>query len=182
MTQTECAISGCAKHQKSRGWCSKHYARWAKHGDPEFTLRPTWHQPPEVRFFAKVDVGDCWHWTGGTKNGGGYGSFWGDGGPVLAHRWLYEHLVRKLTTEETLDHLCRNRLCVNPDHIEPVPIRVNVLRGECPPSQNKRKTHCPQGHPYSGDNLRVYARPGGKPSRYCRACMRRHNQKEKVGA
>lgn len=68
-----------------------------------------------------------------------------------------------------LDHTCRNRGCVNPEHLEPVTTQVNTLRGIGPTAENARKTHCKHGHPLEGDNL--YVDPEGK--RKCRACMER---------
>lgn len=163
-----CSISGCSRVLVARGWCGTHYARWRNHGDPSYTERPTWGQPDHVRFFAKVDAeGDCWQWTGSTSPNG-YGGFIG----IKAHRWAWTYLVGPIPEGLELDHLCRNRSCVNPDHLEPVPRLVNMRRGYSLLAMNARKTHCPKGHPYAGENLRIYTRPGGTPSRYCRACSR----------
>ncbi|MBO0884191.1 MAG: HNH endonuclease [Mycobacterium sp.] len=85
-----------------------------------------------------------------------------------AHVFAYELLVGPIPTGMQLDHLCRNRSCVNPDHLEPVSQRVNLLRGATQPAFNTAKTHCPQGHPYEGDNL-AFNRDG---SRFCRTCSR----------
>lgn len=167
---TDCSIEGCAKKRVARGWCGTHYARWRRHGDPLRTLRPTWRQPAEVRFFAKVDAsGVCWEWIG-FIHPTGYGRFGGGMDCHQAHRWAWLHLVGSIPSGMEPDHLCRNRRCVNPDHMELVSHRVNVLRGAAPTARNAHKTHCPKGHPYAGANLRVYARPGGKPSRYCVTC------------
>lgn len=88
----------------------------------------------------------CWLWTGAVREG--YGAF---KDPVtkrtkVAHRGVYELLVGPIT-EKTLDHLCRVRSCVNPDHLEPVSYQENILRGEGASAVNARKTHCVQGHP-----------------------------------
>jgi hypothetical protein len=138
--------------------------------------------PPEVkdllpglpeRFCAKTSVEDAGHetpcvvWTG-AKQRDGYGTFQMDGKSSLAHRVSYEALVGQVPTGLELDHLCRVRACVRPDHLEPVTTRVNVLRGEGPTAVNAAKTHCPQGHPYSPENTRK--RPCGR--RMCRTCDR----------
>jgi hypothetical protein len=89
-----------------------------------------WNPQPAIeRAFDKLDVGDCWEFTGSlvTK---GYGQIRGDDGPlVLVHRLVYEYLVGPIPPGMQLDHLCRNRRCCNPDHLEPVTNRANVLRG-----------------------------------------------------
>lgn len=117
------------------------------------------------RFWAKVrKTPECWWWTG-SVGGGGYGRFYRGGGKEAAHRWAYRHEVGPIPEGLTLDHLCRNRPCVRPSHLEPVSLRENILRGEGAGVFNSRKTHCPQGHPYDEANTRWYR--GG---RYCRAC------------
>lgn len=81
----------------------------------------------EERFWAKVDVGVCWLWTGST-NGNSYGRFSLDGRMVPAHRWAYEALVGPIPPGLQIDHLCRVPLCVNPDHLEPVSQADNKRR------------------------------------------------------
>jgi hypothetical protein len=76
-------------------------------------------------------------------------------------------LVGDLPDELTIDHLCRVRACCNPDHLEPVSVAVNILRGEGPAALNARKTHCQHGHPLNASNVRVET--GGL--RRCRACQ-----------
>ena len=127
--------------------------------------------PPELRFAAKTVLLDdgCIQWTG-SKSSTGYGTFYnGHGSSVMAHRWAYEHHVGPIPDGHRLDHLCRNRACVNPEHLEPVTQRQNLMRGDTIPAANAAKTHCPQGHPYSGDNL--YVPPGASNNRHCRACI-----------
>lgn len=115
----------------------------------------------------------CIVWLGGL-NGVGYGQFYkgrsslDETGKTYAHRWSYEYHVGPIPDGLHLDHLCRNRRCVNPDHLEPVTIRENLLRGESPSAKHAVKTHCPAGHPYSGSNLHLT--PSGQ--RKCRACDR----------
>jgi hypothetical protein len=121
--------------------------------------------PPEVRVWRFVDAyGDCWDWTGG-KGTGGYGHFKVSRYKcVIAHRYVWELLVGPIPAGLELDHLCRRRHCVNPDHLEPVTKQVNNQRR--PPGVGHRKESCIHGHPMSGDNLIVAA--SGR--RYCRTC------------
>ena len=81
----------------------------------------------------------------------GYGRFYINGRGALAHRWSYEFHVGPIPDGLVIDHLCRNRACVNPSHLEPVPQSANVQRGNGPALRVERAlaaTHCPNGHPY----------------------------------
>lgn len=120
------------------------------------------------RFWEKVDKsGDCWEWTAYKLQGYGrfgVGGSYKNGGRILyAHRWSYEQMIGPIPKGLTIDHLCRNRACVNPDHLEPVTAAENTRRGG-----RSLITHCPKGHPYSGENLMSH--PDG--SRRCRECNR----------
>jgi hypothetical protein len=125
---------------------------------------------PEERFREKVviDPSGCWKWAGGRIKG--YAQFSVGGKYVLAHRWSYEHHVGPIPPGLVIDHLCRTPCCVNPAHLEPVPMRVNTERGvlyETLTANAKKKTHCKRGHPLFGDNLRIDSRG----DRGCRSCQ-----------
>lgn len=126
-----------------------------------------------ARFWIKVDLSvadGCWPWTGTIIPGKGYGSFKVNGQAVRVHRFAYELLVGPIPAGLQIDHLCRNRACVNPAHMEPVTNRENVLRGKGPSAENARKTHCARGHPFTPEN--VYRQPSRPHSRECRECAR----------
>jgi len=127
------------------------------------------------RFMEKVSVvaeTGCWEWLGYRENGYGRFSVSTASLSQKAHRVSYELHVGPIPEGLTLDHLCRNRACVNPAHLEPVPFATNVLRGESPPASNARKTHCPKGHPYDDENTLINPTNG---YRGCRACIHERN-------
>ena len=113
----------------------------------------------------------CWIFHGKPSKEG-YASFWREGQSVLAHRAFYEHYVGIVPEGLTLDHLCRVRLCVNPQHLDPVTNRENILRGVGPSAVNAAKTHCKHGHEFTPENTYHYTTPAGGPGRNCRQCQR----------
>ena len=126
-------------------------------------------RPVADRFFAKVNMtSDCWEWIAG-KSRNGYGMFYLDRlqSKALAHRVAYQNMVGPIPQGRELDHLCRNRACVRPEHLEPVTRRENLLRGT---SWNGSKTHCYQGHEYTEANTWWGERENGRYRR-CRMCM-----------
>lgn len=87
----------------------------------------------------------------------------------MAHRVVYEAFGGKIAKGLHLDHLCRNRACVNPEHLEPVTARTNILRGTCPAALNVNKSHCKWGHEFNARNtLRRPDHPGWRACRKCR--------------
>jgi hypothetical protein len=125
------------------------------------------------RFWSKVEAtGFCWLWKESTVRG--HGSFFLSRaeGKVYAHRWAYEYLVGPIPEGLELDHLCRVRHCVNPDHLEPVTHRTNFLRGYAVGAQSMRRGTCPNGHEYTPEN--TYVRKDGQ-GRQCKTCNRRKN-------
>lgn len=125
--------------------------------------------PTTDPFWSKVDAsGDCWEWTGGT--GKGYGRAKNRSGlSKQAHRVAYELLVGPVPEGLQIDHLCRNRTCVNPDHLEVVTSRVNTRRGFSFAGLRARQTECVNGHAFDAAN--TYLRPDNG-TRVCRICVR----------
>lgn len=128
-----------------------------------------------ARFMSKVvkQPNGCWQWIGARKGGGqAYGAFRLSRRLAYAHRVAHELFVGPIPDGLQLDHLCRNTLCVNPDHLEVVTSRVNTLRGDSPLAEYARRTHCAQGHRFTPENT-FRRRDGG---RGCLACRRAHRR------
>lgn len=147
-TKLYCRSPGCQNtNEKSRlrtGLCTRHYMRELRGYQPE---------PPDdsVRFWSKVNkTENCWLWLGG-QNGLRYGQVWltKKKGHCVAHRFAYEEIVGKVPEGLVLDHICRVRHCVNPDHLEPVTFAENIRRGI-----NSTRETCRNGHPFDGKNAK----------------------------
>lgn len=171
-----CTVEDCETGQRAKGLCVKHLQRMNKYGTTDLP-----HREPasiESRFWPKVQpTGFCWEWIG-ARDPNGYGVF--NLGVAhnnrldRAHRVAWELLIGPISHGLHIDHLCRNRGCCNPDHLEPVTPRVNTMRGMAPTLIVARTGICQRGH--SLDD--AYVRPD-TGARMCRPCMnarqRRHH-------
>ena len=144
-------------------------------------------QPMDQRLIQKIDQrpDGCWNWTGSISDAG-YGRIMvgsrTDGSRRLAyaHRVAFETFVGPIGDGLELDHLCRNRACVNPAHLDPVTPQTNMLRSEAPCAAQAAQTRCKRGHAF--DSANTYVNRG---KRYCRACHRERQAKwlaNKAGA
>lgn len=163
----ECESAGTAGH----GYCEKHYRRYQRHGSPHATSRIVGDDV--ARFWSYVNKsgpGSCWNWTGGMSHDG-YGVLRIANRTAYMPRFSYELAHGPIPSGMEPDHLCRNRACVNPDHLEPVTHKENILRGVSPQAINARKTHCKRGHEFTPENTYITPSSGG---RNCRQCLAIH--------
>lgn len=117
--------------------------------------------------WANVEpTGFCWNWRKPLDKDG-YGTAHFGNKRYRAHRLSYETLVGPIPEGLVIDHLCRNKACVNPDHLEPVTNKENLLRGFTETRYHSTKTHCKNGHEYNEENTQF-----GNSQRYCRPCAR----------
>lgn len=172
-----CSIPECNSPARRESFCWRHWAFWDATGDPLSTVQLLRNASPftrMMRFVVEDTATGCWMWTGG-KNGDGYGlaKLIRPGLPAstqMAHRAVYKALVGPIEAE-SLDHLCRVRACVNPEHMEPVSMKVNTRRGNTLAARYAERTHCDKGHEFSPENTIIRSDKGGR-ARRCRECKR----------
>lgn len=174
-----CSISECERPSFCRTWCRFHWQRWYRYGDPLIEKPARIVGDDKRRFWSKVNkngdipvyaphLGPCWTWIG-HRNPYGYGTFAAGSGTAkrqwLAHRWSYLQQHGSLPSAGLeLDHLCRNRACVRPDHLDPVTGYENMIRGMSRPAIQARQVACNNG----GHPLRL----GRNGKRFCPTCAR----------
>lgn len=161
------------KKTGTHSWCKdcRNEARWKR--NPVSYKNP--RLDPVERFMNKVNkngANGCWDWMASKFTRTGYGQFKLFGKMRSAHRISYELIKGKIPDGLGLDHLCRNRACVNPDHLEPVTSFVNLMRGISLSSLNAKKTHCKHGHEFTKENTYIGFPKNKFPCRQCRECVR----------
>lgn len=123
-----------------------------------------------------IDENGCWVWTRSSRNGYAQIYMSSLAKTTKGHRLTYMLVKGDIPEGKVLDHLCRNKICVNPEHLEPVTTRENILRGEGKTAIRARQTHCIHGHPLSGYNLYITSRG----YRLCMSCQIERNKKANV--
>ena len=125
----------------------------------------------------------CSIWPGSISSEG-YGRYWRDGRQVYAHRAAFEAAFGPIPDGLVIDHLCRNRACVNPEHMEAVSTRETTLRADSPAARAARSDVCAHGHPYDDANTLVRSsrtRTGWvRTWRQCRTCHREHMRRNRM--
>lgn len=160
-----CSVLNCGRPHHGRGYCRLHAHRDLKHGDPNAVLNQR-GMPLKERLLQKAVIQDsgCWVWRGQT-NRDGYGMMNYDGKNRSVHRLSYSAFRGQPPVGLELDHLCRNRACINPEHLELVTHQENSRRGLL------KKDTCVRGHPLAYPNLYARKMKNGRVSTSCKACQ-----------
>jgi len=158
--------------------CHAHYQRWRTTGEvsPERPIEEA-GRAWEARFWALVarsdQPGACWLWLGHINpNGYAQWQIAKTSKAELVHRIAYRLMYGEIDQTLQLDHLCKIRHCVNPDHLEQVTAKENNMRSTSPTAFNRLKTHCKYGHPFDVTNT-LYRPNGGRACRLCKKLRRR---------
>jgi hypothetical protein len=165
-----CARCGAPLNRHQRTYCSGecyHTSSRTDYDAPEYAAA-TWKRMLGNR---RIVESGCWEWTA-TLQTNGYGRTSWRGVPRFTHRVAYEITNGPIPDGLVIDHLCRNRACFNPDHLEAVSHRTNLLRGETQTARRAAVTHCPAGHEYTEENTYRSSRN----QRACRTCNRDGNR------
>lgn len=125
--------------------------------------------PARIASKIRIEKNGCWNWTAALSNG--YGILGVQGESRRAHRVVYLLLRGEIAEGLHLDHLCRNRRCCNPDHLEPVTNQENNRRSNSASAQHARQTHCVRGHEFTPENT-YFRKRAHKTERFCRECCR----------
>ena len=161
-----CSIVGCPRPYRVAGLCRTHYSRQLR-GQHANTVTQYDHWLVKLFSWSEEGAGGCWLWIK-SRTSEGYGQLSVGGVGRHVHRLMWTHLRGPIPEGLVIDHLCRVRHCVNPDHMEVVTRGENVLRGVGPSAANAQKTHCPRGHAYNAVDPR-----GGRACAACRRSQRR---------
>ena len=130
--KNKCRVPGCDSVWNTNKMCGMHYMRWKRHGDPHITLK---NHPPIERFMRHIIISantDCWIWQK-ARDKDGYGLFKANRKDYRAHRWIFDQINGKIPQGKQISHLCHNKPCVNPDHMEATThtqnLRQNAIDG-----------------------------------------------------
>ena len=176
-----CDVAACTNDALSqwrgtgRYYCRAHYE--ALRRNPDATRLGYIPKNDRERLMVKVrKINGHWMWIGSTDGGGRYGGFYYQGKVRRAHRVSWEMAHGPIPEGMVLDHKCRKTLCVNPDHLQVVTQRENILIGDAPTARNAAKTHCIRGHAFTAENI-IFNRDGG---RQCKACRELRNARRRA--
>lgn len=169
-----CSVPGCIRPVHVRGICNAHYLEGRKSGAVQPLPAKSWQE----RYWEKVNKTEtCWLWTGAVADHG-YGTHLVDGRTRLAHRLAVQLSGRVIPPKMQVDHLCRVRRCVNPEHLEIVTPRVNTERGMAPTMITHVTGICKRGH--SMEDAIIVRRKDGRVSQRCRPCQQASNARSEA--